>query len=154
MKSTSRQWLILSLVTGLLVIGATVIVAGNALNWTSAKTTSQNDPSQVTKTFHIVTGEFKTKTADGQERDVYRFSPGHLTVLKGDRVTLNIHGINGHAHHFKIKEFGVSGTVKRGEVATVTFDADQAGTFELVCTNHRAAEDGGPMIAYITVLDQ
>lgn len=149
MKS-SRHWLYLTLASGLLVIGATLILTGNPAEWFSQETASQQGNDQE---FHIVTGEFKTTADDGQEHDVYRFSPGHLTVNKGDQVTLHIHGVNGHAHDFEIEAFGVNGTVERGDTATVSFHADQAGTFELVCTNHDTLENGGPMIGYLTVME-
>lgn len=151
-KST-RQWLFLSFACGILLIVATFILAGNPLDWFSQQTATPESSQVNEKTFHIVTGEFKTTTDDGKELEVYRFSPGHLTVNKGDQVTLNIHGVNGHEHHFQLKEFGVSGTVERGKTTTVTFNADQAGTFELLCTNHATHEQGGPMVAYLTVLE-
>lgn len=152
MKST-RHWLYLSFACGLLVIAATFIFAGNPFDWFSQQTSTSQSSQANEKTFHLMTGEFKTKTDDGKEVDVYRFSPGHITVNKGDQVTLNIHGVNGHEHHFQLEAFGVSGTVERGKTAAVTFNADQAGTFELVCTNHAVQDVGGPMVAYITVLD-
>ena len=151
--SSRLHWLYLSIAFGLLVIGATVLLAGNPLEWFSEQTVSQQTEQANDKTFHIVTGEFQTTTDDGKELEVYRFSPGHITVNKGDDVTLYIHGVNGRTHNFQIKEFGVSGNVERGQTATVSFKADQTGTFELVCTDHATPETGGPMIAYLTVQD-
>lgn len=149
---TSRHWLFLSLACGLIVIGATVLLAGSPKEWFSQQTATEQ-MKETSKTFDLVTGEFKTTTEDGKELEVYRFSPGYMTVNKGDNVTLNIHGVNGHEHHFEIKEFNVSGTVGKGETTTVNFNADQAGTFELICTNHATFEHGGPMVAYLTVLE-
>lgn len=151
-KST-RHWLYLSLICGLLVITATFIFVVNPLDWVSQQASTSQSSQTTDKTFHIVTGEFKTTTDDGQELEVYRFSPGHLTVNKGDQVTLNIHGVNGHEHQFQLDAFGVSGTVEQGKTTSVTFNADKPGTFELVCDNHATHEQGGPMVAYITVLE-
>lgn len=152
MRST-RHWLYLTIACGILVIGSTFILAGNPLKWFSQQTSTPGSAQASDKTFHLVTGEFSTTTDDGKELEVYRFSPGHLTVHKGDHVTLHIHGVNGHEHHFEMKEFGVKDSVERGQTTTVTFTADQTGTFELVCTNHLTPEQGGPMVAYMTVLE-
>lgn len=148
MKST-RHWLFLSVVSGLLVVGASFILTVNPFDGLSRETVSDTN----TQTFHIVTGEYKTTTKDGQELEAYHFSPGHITVRKGDEVTFNIHGINGESHHFQMEEFGISGTVEKGKTTTVTFVADQVGTFELMCTNHATREHDGPMVAYVTVLE-
>lgn len=143
----------LSLTGGLLVIAAIFIFFVNPLDWFSQQASTSESSQATDKTFHIVTGEFKTTTDDGKELEVYRFSPGHLTVHKGDQVTLNIHGVNGHEHHFQLEAFGVSGSVERGKTTSVTFNADKTGTFELLCHNHATHEEGGPMVAYITVLE-
>jgi plastocyanin len=106
------------------------------------------------KEFQIVTGEFKSKSADGKsEIEVYRWDPGTIVVNKGDRVRLRLYGVNGAQHSFKIPSFQVTGEVKRGQETIVEFTADQAGTHLLICTTHPDSKNEGPMIGYITVLD-
>lgn len=146
--------LYLTLAVALLFVGAMFIFADQPVGWPSKQTAGGATKSaSEAKTFHIVTGEFKTTTPEGKEIEAYRFSPGHLVVNKGDRVTLHIHGVNGSVHNFQLKDFGIKGSVKKGETATVTFTPDRTGTFELTCLNHANVEQGGPMIGYITVLE-
>ena len=57
-------------------------------------------------------------------------------VNQGDRVTLEIVGINGKEHPFHIEGYDVSGVVKRGEVTRVTFVADKPGVFKVACEVH------------------
>ncbi len=69
--------------------------------------------------------------------ETYRYTPGTVIVNEGDTVTLEIAGINGKEHPFHLEGYDVSGNVKRGEVTRVTFKADKAGIFKLVCEIHR-----------------
>ena len=84
-------------------------------------------------------GGYALKTPDESGKwvvETYRFLPGTLVVNEGDTVTLEIAGINGKEHPFHIEGYDVAGVVKRGEVTRVTFDADKAGIFKLVCDIH------------------
>ena len=69
--------------------------------------------------------------------ETYRYTPGTIVVNEGDTVTLEIAGINGKEHPFHLEGYDVSGSVKRGEITRVTFIADKAGIFKLVCEIHR-----------------
>ena len=69
--------------------------------------------------------------------ETYRYTPGTVVVNEGDTVTLEIAGINGKEHPFHLEGYDVKGVVKRGEVTRVTFKADKAGIFKLVCDIHR-----------------
>ncbi len=79
--------------------------------------------------------------------ETYRYTPGTVIVNEGDTVTLEIAGINGKEHPFQLEGYDVSGNVKRGEITRVTFNADKAGIFRLVCAIHRPT-----MVAEIVVL--
>ncbi|HEY8341794.1 MAG TPA: cupredoxin domain-containing protein [Calditerricola sp.] len=105
-------------------------------------------------TFHIVTGEFKTRLPDGKEIEAYRWDPGTVVVRKGDRVTLHFHGVNGAKHPFEIRGYNVRGTVEKGKQTTVQFVADRAGTFEIVCLTHPDRAHHGPMVGYLHVLER
>ena len=69
--------------------------------------------------------------------ETYRYTPGTVVVNQGDTVTLEIAGINGKEHPFHLEGYDVSGNVKRGEITRVTFIADKAGIFKLVCEIHK-----------------
>jgi len=68
-----------------------------------------------------------------------RWMPSTITVIEGDRVKLEILGVNGKSHASTIEGYGVDFEVKRGELTTVEFDADKPGIFRLVCNTHKPA---------------
>lgn len=63
----------------------------------------------------------------------YDFTPGTLTVRKGDRVRLIITALD-HDHGFKIEAFHIDRRLPKGSPVTVEFVADQAGTFPFQCS--------------------
>lgn len=73
---------------------------------------------------------------DRWEVSTYRWEPGTIVVTEGDLVTLEIIGINGAEHSFTIEGYDVSGLVTRGNLTTVSFTADKAGIFKIVCASH------------------
>ncbi len=103
--------------------------------------------------FQLVTGEWSWKSADGtQEIEVYRWDPAMLIVKQGARVTLKIYGVKGERHTLAIEAFGVRADILRGRITTVSFVADKAGTFEILCLDHPDREHQGPMVGYLIVL--
>ena len=76
------------------------------------------------------------------EVSAYVWQPAQIIVNEGDEVTLDFVGINGAAHATTIAAFGQTFTVKRGEVQRVTFKADKAGIFGIVCSNHQPSMSG------------
>jgi heme/copper-type cytochrome/quinol oxidase subunit 2 len=70
------------------------------------------------------------------EVSTYRWDPGTIVVNQGDTVTLEIIGINGDDHPFTIEGYWISGVVRRGQITRVTFTADKAGIFKIICRKH------------------
>jgi heme/copper-type cytochrome/quinol oxidase subunit 2 len=66
----------------------------------------------------------------------YRWDPGTIVVNQGDQVTLEIVGINGNEHPFTIEGYWLTGTVRRGQITRLTFIADKAGIFKIICRTH------------------
>ncbi|RAP75325.1 cupredoxin domain-containing protein [Paenibacillus montanisoli] len=126
-----------------------ILLAAASLRWNQSRAASATQ--QETRVFQLVTGEFKTKTEDGKELEVYRWDPGTLVVHKGERVELRITGINGKSHPFVIQELGIKGEVNKGQTTVVRFTADQRGTYPILCLTHTSLASGGPMIGYIVV---
>jgi len=69
----------------------------------------------------------------------YRFEPGFLVARRGERITLEIAGINGARHEVELespsgeeREF----VVVRGRLTRIRFRADQAGIWVLYCLTH------------------
>ena len=100
---------------------------------------------------HMVTGEFKSKLANGKEIEAYRWDPGTIVISKGEKVNLIIYGVNGAEHPFMIEGTDIKGVVKKGEETIVPLHFTKEGTFRLICYTHETKEKNGPMIAYIVV---
>ncbi len=82
----------------------------------------------------------------------YQFNPSAMTVFQGDRVKLVLFVVNGDIHFDSV--IAPNGSVvvpleehNRGRQYTITFTADEAGIYQLVCNTHREA-----MRALITVV--
>lgn len=71
--------------------------------------------------------------------ETYQWSPGAVTVVEGDHVVLEIVGINGASHPATIEGYGIDFDVKRGQLTTVEFDADEPGVFTIACKVHQPA---------------
>ncbi|NJD87611.1 MAG: hypothetical protein FIB05_06325 [Betaproteobacteria bacterium] len=87
-------------------------------------------------------GGYNLKKPDDKGRwevSTYRWDPGTIVVNQGDRVTLEIVGINGDEHPFTIEGYWISDVVRRGQITRVTFDADKAGIFKIICRKHAPA---------------
>jgi hypothetical protein len=69
--------------------------------------------------------------------ETYRWAPGTVMTYQGDRVTLEIIGVNGSEHQLTIDAYNVVGTITRGTVTQLTFTADRPGIFKIVCQIHR-----------------
>lgn len=100
---------------------------------------------------HMVTGEFKSTTADGETIEAYRWDPGTVFVEKGERVKLVIYGVNGTSHPFIIEGTDIKGEVKKGEETIVSFQPDKEGVYRIICLTHPDKQTKGPMIGYIVV---
>lgn len=73
------------------------------------------------------------------EVSTYRWDPGTIVVNQGDKVTLEIVGINGDEHPFTIEGYWISDVVRRGRITRVNFTADKAGIFKIICRKHAPA---------------
>jgi heme/copper-type cytochrome/quinol oxidase subunit 2 len=110
-----------------------------------------NNVNEKPREIHLVTGEFKTKTADGKEIEAYRWDPGTIFLEKDELVHLIIYGVNGAEHPFMIEGTDIKGTVKKGVETIVPLKFSKEGTYRLICLTHPTKNQNGPMIAYINV---
>jgi nitrous-oxide reductase len=85
---------------------------------------------------------------DGDTVHVYmtamrsRFNPDILRVKKGDKVVLHVTNIEQTAdatHGFAIPAYNLQASLDPGEVVTVEFNADKAGSFAFYCTEFCSA---------------
>lgn len=86
-------------------------------------------------------GVFDAANPNKWEVSTYLYSPGSLSVVQGDEVTLRIFGINGDTHEMwveapdgtKVTEVT---TLERGRQLTLGFTADELGHYRVVCATH------------------
>jgi plastocyanin len=80
------------------------------------------------------------------EIETYVFDPSQIVVYEGDQVTLNILGVNGRVHDVSINGYVEPFELHRGELKTVTFTADKAGTIDFICSIHQPTMHGQIMV--------
>ena len=81
--------------------------------------------------------------ADGKwENSTYRWEPGTVVVYQGDDVELKIWGVNGADHPSKVEGYDKTFNVKRGQLTTLSFKADKAGVFRILCDVHSPSMTG------------
>ncbi|GAB7387258.1 hypothetical protein BSNK01_10940 [Bacillaceae bacterium] len=140
------------LLTSLLLVA--LAFAAGIVYWSNEERVQPaNSGEPNVKEFHLVVVEYKFKLENGQEMEAYRWDPGMIVVHKGDHVRLRILGMNHSTHPFILKGYDVKGEVRPGKETVVTFVAERAGTFPLICLSHPDAAHEGPMIGYIEVLE-
>jgi len=77
------------------------------------------------------------------EVSTYQFSPATIVVKQGDRVTLEMVGINGAKHSVHVDKYRPDHVlVKRGEIARIQFTADTPGLFKIHCKEHEPTMEG------------
>ena len=74
--------------------------------------------------------------------ETYVFDPSQIVVYEGDQVTLNILGVNGRVHDISVIGYVEEFELHRGELRTVTFTADRAGTIDFICSIHQPTMHG------------
>jgi plastocyanin len=134
-----------------MITGVALVFAAAVLYLGGEKLRPALADSGQSRTIHMVTGEFSTKTADGKEIEAYRWDPGTLVVQKGETINLSIYGVNGDVHPFIIEGLNVKGEVRKGKETTVSFTAHKEGTYRIICLTHPDIAHKGPMVGYIIV---
>jgi hypothetical protein len=69
--------------------------------------------------------------------ETYRFDSAMVPACKGERVVLNLFGVNAKEHHLVIPAFNRNFTVYRGQLATTSFMAKKVGIFPIICITHQ-----------------
>lgn len=95
-------------------------------------------------------GGYVLKAPDSSGRwevSTYQWQPSFIVAREGEQVTLEIIGINGAEHVAALPPFVNTFTVRRGQITRVTFAANRAGMFPILCMNHQPS-----MTGYLLVL--
>ncbi|MDE1765647.1 MAG: cupredoxin domain-containing protein [Thaumarchaeota archaeon] len=66
----------------------------------------------------------------------YMFAPSVIVVNQGDQVTLNFVDVQGPEHMITVDGISPQFDIHRGEMRTVTFTANNAGTIDFWCSMH------------------
>jgi Cupredoxin-like domain len=74
--------------------------------------------------------------------ETYVFDPSQIVVYEGDQVTLNILGVRGGVHNISVSGYVDEFELHRGELRTLTFTADRAGTIDFICSIHQPTMHG------------
>jgi plastocyanin len=126
-----------------------------------------NDTSPINRTFYISTirfdgtgnvteepfpnstlpaGEGLALSPPDEEGDwsirMYAFDPSQIVVYEGDQVTLNFLGVNADVHNITVNRYAEPFELHRGELKTVAFTADRAGTIDFNCQIHQPTMHG------------
>lgn len=133
------------------IICCSIFVTSFWLFTNSKAITTINQTQEKVRDIHLVTGEFKGKTIGGVDIEAYRWDPGTILVHKGEKIRLNILGINGREHPFLIEGTSIKGTVKQNEETIIPLQFQKKGVYRLICLTHPDKMHNGPMIAYIMV---
>ena len=102
----------------------------------------ETDPKTLSAGYgYTAPGDFNTDKPDQWQVGTYMYSPGAMSVIQGDMVTLRVFGVNGDEHAMFVRAPDGSTvvdafTVNRGREVTVTFTADQSGHYKIVCSSH------------------
>jgi plastocyanin len=72
----------------------------------------------------------------------YAFDPSQIVVYEGDQVTLNFVGVNADVHNITVNGYAEPFELHRGELKTVAFTADRAGTIDFNCQIHQPTMHG------------
>ena len=76
--------------------------------------------------------------ADGKWNvETYRFDSAVVVAYQGERVTLNVFGVNAKFHDITMPDFNKAFRVERGKLSTVSFKVNKVGIFPIICITHQ-----------------
>lgn len=78
--------------------------------------------------------------------ETYRFDTALVAACAGDRLTLNIFGVNAAHHDIVIPAFKKQFRVKRGVMSKVTMNVDKPGIYKILCITHPPAHQADILV--------
>lgn len=69
--------------------------------------------------------------------ETYRFDTALVAACAGERVVLNVFGVNAASHQISIPDFNKSFLVKRGVLSQVAFTVKKPGIYPIICVTHQ-----------------
>lgn len=78
--------------------------------------------------------------------ETYRFDSALVAACKGDKVVLNIFGVNSPQHQIAIPDFNRNVLVKRGYLAKTSFVVKRTGLFPILCITHKPSHQADLLV--------
>ncbi|HLW70894.1 MAG TPA: cupredoxin domain-containing protein [Candidatus Binataceae bacterium] len=72
----------------------------------------------------------------------YQFTPDHITLVKGEPVTLELTSTD-RTHGFMIRALKIDSTIEPGRTTSVTVTPDVVGNFKAICDHYCGPGHGG-----------
>jgi len=72
----------------------------------------------------------------------YQFTPDHITLTKGEPVTLQLTSTD-RTHGFLLRALKIDSTIEPGKTTSVTITPDVVGTFKAICDHYCGPGHGG-----------
>lgn len=69
--------------------------------------------------------------------ETYRFDTAVVAACAGERIALNIFGVNAALHKITIPDFGKKFDVKRGMLSRQVLTTKKAGIYPIICLTHQ-----------------
>lgn len=79
--------------------------------------------------------------------ETYRFDTAVVAACVGEKVVLNIFGVNAKEHQITIPDFGKSFLVKRGVLSRVAFKVKKPGLYPIICITHQPSHRADLMVS-------
>ncbi|MCD8510583.1 MAG: cupredoxin domain-containing protein [Bacillus sp. (in: Bacteria)] len=74
-----------------------------------------------------------TDTSIEVEGDEFEFTPSEVTIPAGEEITLTFTNTGREVHNLIVDDLDIAVEAEPGERETITFVANEAGTFEMYC---------------------
>ena len=99
------------------------------------------DPESLSAGYRFTApGDYDAENSEKWQVSTYMFNPAAMSVFQNDEVTLRLFGVNGDEHILTLVapdgSTVASDTINRGREIDLSFTADQAGYYKLICANH------------------
>ena len=79
--------------------------------------------------------------------ETYRFDTALVAACVGERVVLNIFGVNAAEHRITIPDFGKNFVVKRGVLTRQAFRVKKPGLYPIICITHQPSHRADLMVS-------
>lgn len=79
--------------------------------------------------------------------ETYRFDTALVAACVGERVVLNIFGVNSAFHDINIPDFRKSFRVKRGVLSRVAFKVKKPGLYPIICITHQPSHSADLLVS-------